>query len=82
MTGQWSFTLVADVEKMFRQVRVHDDDTYYQCILWQDKVFRLKTVTYGTRPAPFLAVRTILQCASDQQAVTPKVSIVAERDNF
>lgn len=64
--------LVADVEKMFRQILVHHEDRPYQSILWRPTpleevcVYELNTVTYGTKPAPFLATRTLNQLALDE----------------
>ncbi|XP_075163153.1 uncharacterized protein LOC142235779 [Haematobia irritans] len=61
----YRYVITADVAKMFRQVLVHEDDCMYQCILWRPKktdaikVLKLRTVTYGTSAAPFLAVRCL-----------------------
>ena len=64
-----SFVFTADIVKMFRQILVHADDAQWQHILWQDSAespmldLQAVTVTYGTAPAPFLAIRTLLQLA-------------------
>ncbi|XP_062703541.1 uncharacterized protein LOC134285998 [Aedes albopictus] len=64
--------LVADVEKMFRQIFIHPEDRPFQSILWRSSpveeigVYELNTVTYGTKPAPFLATRTLNQLAMDE----------------
>ncbi|XP_076545702.1 uncharacterized protein LOC117610838 [Osmia lignaria lignaria] len=60
-----------DITKMYRQVRVHEDDWNLQRILWIDEEsnevpYTLTTVTYGTKAAPFLAVRALLQLAEDE----------------
>ncbi|XP_046145552.1 uncharacterized protein LOC114881846 [Osmia bicornis bicornis] len=60
-----------DVTKMYRKVRVHEDDWNLQRILWIDEEsnevpYTLTTVTYGTKAAPFLAVRALLQLAEDE----------------
>jgi len=61
------YMFIADIEKMYRQIRVHDDDCVYQHILWRnspnDEVqeFELCTVTYGVNAAPFLAIRCLHQ---------------------
>jgi len=50
---------------MYRCVRVSEPDNYLQCILWRDEpdkeleVYKLDTVTYGTKPASFLFVRAM-----------------------
>lgn len=59
------FALTADISKMYRQVQLDDAQTYLQCILWRSdpsdplQLFRLKTVTYGTASASFLAIRCL-----------------------
>ncbi|XP_036150704.1 uncharacterized protein LOC105833904, partial [Monomorium pharaonis] len=60
-----------DITKMYRQIKVHKDDWDLQRILWIDDQlnevpYQLTTVTYGTKAAPFLAVRTLLQLAEDE----------------
>ena len=62
---------------MFRQFRIHPDDADWQRILWRQspeeclRVFRLLTVTYGTAPAPYLAIRILRQLALANEDVFP-----------
>ncbi|GFS72039.1 DUF1758 domain-containing protein [Trichonephila clavipes] len=69
----FSVAICADVEKMFRQIKVHEEDVDWQRILWRDsptepiREYRLTTVTYGTSSAPFLSTRTLRQLAIDEQ---------------
>ncbi|XP_011883953.1 PREDICTED: uncharacterized protein LOC105571092 [Vollenhovia emeryi] len=63
--------LHADIEKMYRQIMVHQDNWDYQRILWMNKmneiiIFVLTTVTYGLACAPFLALRTFNQLIFDE----------------
>ena len=63
------FMFTADIEKMYRQIWVHEEDQQYQQILWRDEknnvcAFKLLTVTYGTSSAPFIATFTINELAS------------------
>ncbi|XP_049308588.1 uncharacterized protein LOC125777528 [Bactrocera dorsalis] len=56
---------------MFRQINVHPDDWDLQRILWFNNnkeitPYHLTTVTYGTRSAPFLAVRVLQQLMEDE----------------
>lgn len=59
------YALVADIVKMYRQVLVHDEDCIWQCISWRKspqehlQTYILKTVTYGTSCAPYLAVKSL-----------------------
>ncbi|XP_062557578.1 uncharacterized protein LOC134222449 [Armigeres subalbatus] len=80
--------LVSDVEKMFRQIWVHPEDRPLQCILWRSNpqddtsVYELKTVTYGTKPAPYLATRTLKQLAVDEETVYPLGSRAISEDTY
>lgn len=60
-----------DITKMYRQVNVHKDDWNLQRILWVDQhnteiPYCLTTVTYGTKAAPYLATRALLQLTEDE----------------
>ncbi|XP_055542522.1 uncharacterized protein LOC129728133 [Wyeomyia smithii] len=80
--------LVADVEKMFRQIFIRPEDRPLQCILWRssptDEVatYELNTVTYGTKPAPFLATRTLNQLAKDEGARFPLAARAVMEDTY
>lgn len=53
---KYKYGITADIEKMYRQVLIHESDRQYQKILWRPnektpvKVYKLKTVTYGQAP--------------------------------
>ncbi|XP_025833280.1 uncharacterized protein LOC112905329 [Agrilus planipennis] len=82
------YVLTADIEKMFRQINVHENDTNYQKILWRNspdepvQTFKLNTVTYGTASAPFLAVRCLKQLAVDESTKFPSASLVLANDCY
>ncbi|CAK1591458.1 unnamed protein product [Parnassius mnemosyne] len=72
---RWRFhpiALVADIVKMYRQVRISDEDAMFQRVLWRDSSeieiedYELVTVTFGTASAPYQAVRTLHQVAYDE----------------
>lgn len=68
---QFRYVFTTDIEKMYRQIKVHQDDWNFQRILWIDEykklvTFQLSTVTYGLACAPFLALRTIKQLIQDE----------------
>lgn len=50
--------MTADITMMFRQILVTEEDRKLQLILWREsedlpiETYSLKTVTYGTTPAP------------------------------
>ncbi|HGJ5890207.1 MAG TPA: DUF1759 domain-containing protein [Arsenophonus apicola] len=68
----FQFAFSTDIVKMFRQVLVHPNDRDWQRILWRStpegplETYRLVTVTYGTAPAPYLALRVLRQLAVDE----------------
>ncbi|XP_065089199.1 uncharacterized protein LOC135710528 [Ochlerotatus camptorhynchus] len=71
------YAFSGDVEKMFRQVKLDPRQTHYHRTFWRDqpmdpiKVMELLTVTYGTSPASFLAVRSMVQLAREEKANFP-----------
>ncbi|XP_044014169.1 uncharacterized protein LOC122856520 [Aphidius gifuensis] len=72
---RYKIVFSADVEKMYRQIFIHEDDQEKQRILWrptpteQIKSYTLKTVTYGLKPAPFLALTTLRQLEKDEECM-------------
>lgn len=73
----YRIALASDVEKMFRQILVHQDDRDLQRIFWRSDrkkpigEYQLATVTYGMASAPFNAIRTLQQCAHDHHDEFP-----------
>lgn len=71
----YEYIITADVEKMFRQIKLHKDDQDCQLLFWRfdpsQKIdtYRLKTVTYGMASSGFLAIRTLQQIAMDECVV-------------
>lgn len=76
-----------DIEKMYRQVKLHQQDQTYQQILWIDDNnqvtrYKLKTVTYGLACSPYLAIRTLHQLAEDEAKTYPVGSQVLLNDVY
>ncbi|CAB0043513.1 unnamed protein product [Trichogramma brassicae] len=84
----FEFAGTTDVEKMFRQIRVHEDDIDWQRVLWRAspaepiRAFRCTTVTYGTAAAPFLALRVMKQLAEDGREAYPEASRVLQHQLY
>ncbi|XP_055585003.1 uncharacterized protein LOC129737864 [Uranotaenia lowii] len=80
--------IVADIEKMFRQIEVCPDDRRLQCILWRLNPnvplagFELSTVTYGTKPAPFVATRVLHQLTIDEGDRFPLAAVALREDVY
>lgn len=64
--------VTADIKQMFRQIIVTPAHRQYQRLLYRFQssepiqTFEMTTVTFGQRSSPFLAIRTLLQLASDE----------------
>jgi len=69
----YKYVLSADVEKMYRQIWVSEPHRNMQRILWRTspdapiQTYRLKTVTYGTVPASYLATACFKHLAETHQ---------------
>uniref|UniRef100_A0A2S2N8A8 CCHC-type domain-containing protein n=1 Tax=Schizaphis graminum TaxID=13262 RepID=A0A2S2N8A8_SCHGA len=77
----YKYALVADIEKMYRQIQVAPADCDLQRIVYRSntddilKDYRLLTVTYGTRAASFLATRCLLEASYMVHDVTAQRAI-------
>jgi hypothetical protein len=66
---KFQYALNADITKMYRQILIHPDDKYCQLILWRNNAtepvntYALTTLTYGTKPASFIATRCLKELA-------------------
>jgi Pao retrotransposon peptidase len=85
---KYRFAFTADICKMYRQVNIDESQHSLQQILWRPssdsevKAYSLKTVTYGTASAPYLATRALVQLARDEEKNFPAASIIAQRDFY
>ncbi|XP_071056370.1 uncharacterized protein [Onthophagus taurus] len=77
---QHPVAFAADIEKMYRQIKVHSDHLPFQQILWRTnpsdpiKIYQLSTVTYGLTCAPYLAIRCLHQLAEEHSKTLPFAS--------
>lgn len=68
------FAFTTDIVKMFRQIRIHPDDTNLQWIHWRAAPDSItagllthhRLITYGTASAPLLSIRTLLQLTENE----------------
>lgn len=71
------FGCSSDIEKMYRQIKLHPSQRMWQKILWRASTdepideYQLSTVTYGMANAPYLAIRTLSQLADDCEKEFP-----------
>nr|XP_031842135.1 uncharacterized protein LOC116431199 [Nomia melanderi] len=81
------YVLTGDIEKLYRQFLVCDEDRKYQRILWRDdtgrvNTYELKTVTFGLSAAPYLAIRCLTQLAQDEGHRFPQAAKILRRDFY
>ncbi|GFV84541.1 integrase catalytic domain-containing protein [Trichonephila clavipes] len=82
------YAFTTDIEKMFRMINIHPEQTCLQRILWKKgigepiKTYELTTVTYGTISAPYLATRTLKQLAMDEANNFPLAAPVVMSDYY
>ncbi|XP_018373965.1 PREDICTED: uncharacterized protein LOC108768144 [Trachymyrmex cornetzi] len=67
---------------MYRQILIEKEQTPLQSIVWREdpnseiQDFELLTVTYGTKPASFLAVRCLHQLAESEKTNYPEAATI------
>lgn len=85
---KFKYAFTADIEKMYRQIKINENDTNMQMIVWRDneneemQFFNLNTVTYGTASAPYLATRTLVKMASENAVDYPLASKIIKNDFY
>lgn len=78
----------ADVERMYRQILIDEPDSHFQRIVWRTnanspmQIYQLKTVTYGTTSAPYLAVKAMQTLAEMEQERFPIGAEIALHDFY
>lgn len=82
------YVVTADVEKMFRQVRVAEEDHDLQRIVWRNdstevlRTYRLATVTYGMTSASFMATQCLVALAEAEKHRYPVAARAIRRDFY
>ena len=85
---KYKYVFSGDIAKMYRQILVHPVDRPFQRILFQPhldspiKDYQLKTVTFGVNCAPYLAIRTLIQLASDSENKYPRVAEILRSETY
>lgn len=71
---------------MYRCIDVHPDDTPYQQLLWEEhsqlKTYALKTVTFGIKSSPFLAIKTLHTLADLERDRYPLVHTAIKTETY
>ncbi|XP_067208500.1 uncharacterized protein [Linepithema humile] len=79
----YRYVITADIEKMFRQVWLHEDDRRYQRILWRRndviESYQINTLAFGVSSSPFLAIRTVQKLADDECDTYPRAAEILKK---
>lgn len=71
----YKYVITANIEKMYRQIWLHENDRIYQRLLWrhnhQTKTLQLNMLTFGVSSSPYFAIRTIHKLADDENKEFP-----------
>lgn len=82
------YVFTSDITKMYRQVNVYEPHRNLQRIVWRSdenkplKYFQLNTLTYGTAPASFEAIRSLHQTAIENKDVFPEACNIILTDFY
>nr|XP_022911183.1 uncharacterized protein LOC111422213 [Onthophagus taurus] len=85
---RYPIVFASDLEKMYRQIRVHQDDLPFQQIIWREnssqpiQVCQLSTVTYGLPSAPYLVLRCLRQLPDDNSENLPQGSEILKLNTY
>ena len=80
--------MIADIEKMYKQIHLHSDDAQYQLVLWRENVnddlkrFMIPVVLFGSASARHSATRVLNQLADDEKMNFPLASQTIKRDCY
>ncbi|GFT77324.1 reverse transcriptase domain-containing protein [Trichonephila clavipes] len=74
----------ADIQQMYRQILIDQEDQNFQRIVWREskdspiREYKLCTVTYGTASAPYLATRRLFQTVRSERDDPAVSSLIKE----
>lgn len=87
----WRFHLIAimaDIQKMYRQIRIHEENETYLRILHRNdpseeiKEYAMTTLTFGFNYAPCGAIQTVRELADQNLNEFPEASTTIKRDTY
>ncbi|XP_035457903.2 uncharacterized protein LOC118281435 [Spodoptera frugiperda] len=84
----YKYAITADVEKMYRCIWISEDQQQLLKIIWRNspdeqlQEYALRTVTYGTKCAPWLAMRTLKQLAIDDGHLYPDAAKILQKEFY
>lgn len=82
------YVIMANVEKMYRQIKIAPEDCDLQRIVWRSSPtdellsYRLLMITYGTAPASFMATQCLVTLAKEFEKEYPLASKSRRKDFY
>lgn len=76
----YKISLVADIEKMYKQIKLDEKQQHLQMVLWRDeehekiREYKMTTVTFGVSDSPYLAIRWLKALADAVASEYPLAS--------
>ncbi|XP_039309629.1 uncharacterized protein LOC113004665 [Solenopsis invicta] len=71
----YKYVITADIEKMYLQVLLQDNDRRYQRFLWRTndnvETYQINKLAFGVSSSPFLAIRVLQKLADDEAHAFP-----------
>ncbi|XP_039304898.1 uncharacterized protein LOC105203341 [Solenopsis invicta] len=71
----YKYVITADIEKMYLQVLLQDNDRRYQRFLWRKndnvETYQINKLAFGVSSSPFLAIRVLQKLADDEAHAFP-----------
>lgn len=81
------YVLTGDIEKMYLQIRIQQQDQKFLRILWRDDdgeigIYQFNRLIFGLKPASYIATRCIQQLAEEEESRFPGASQTLKRDLY
>lgn len=81
------YVLTGDIEKMYLQIKIQEQDQKFLRILWRDDegkigVYQFNRLIFGLKPASYIATKCIQQLAEHEERRFPRASQTLKRDLY
>lgn len=82
------YAVYADIKKMYNQVQLARNQWNLQRIFWREdensplREYWMTVVTFGLSASPFMAVRSVMQCAKEAKSKFPVAAKAIEEDFY
>lgn len=83
----YKYVLTADIEKMYLQIKIREEDQPYLRFLWKEKdetvqTYQFNRLIFGLKPASYIATKCLHRLAEDEGARFPEAAKILRRDLY